>query len=82
MFRMLTGLDSLRHKFDELGEHDYYEVVSGLGLLNTVDFPGYVPSRLRRIVHGASHVDANRRYSSALAMRRELEKLHYPGFGV
>lgn len=80
MFRMLSGLDSLRRKFNELGEHDYYEVVAGSGLLNTPDFPAYIPPRLKKIILRASHVDPSRRYSSALAMRRELEKLQYPGY--
>jgi len=80
LFRMLVGIDVLRRKFNELGEHDYYRAISESKLVTATDFPAYVPARLRRIVQRATHRQANRRYSSALAMRRELEKLNYPGF--
>ena len=80
LFRMLVGLDALRRKFNELGEQDYYRAVAGSGLVKAADFPAYVPPRLRRIVQRAAHLQADRRYPSALEMRRELEKLNYPGF--
>ena len=80
LFRMLVDLDFLRHKFNELGEHEYYRAISDSKLLTATDFPAYVPARLRRIVQRATHRQANCRYASALAMRRELEKLNYPGF--
>ena len=80
LFRMLVGLDSLRRKFNNLGEQGYFSAVSSAGLVKTTDFPAYVPPRLRRIVQRAVHLEADRRYPSALAMRRELEKLNYPGF--
>ena len=80
LFRMLVGLDALRRKFNELGEQDYYRTVSSSGLVKAAAFPAYVPPRLRRIVQRAAHVQADNRYSSALDMRRELEKLNYPGF--
>ena len=80
LFRMLVGLDVLRRKFNELGEHDYYRAVSESKLVTATDFPAFVPLRLRQIVQRATHRQANCRYASALAMRRELEKLNYPGF--
>ena len=80
LFRMLVGVDALRRKFNELGEQDYYKAVSSSGLVRAADFPAYVPLRLRRIVQRATHLNADSRYSSALEMRRELEKLNYPGF--
>ena len=80
LFRMLVGLDVLRRKFNELGEHDYYRVVSESDLLQATDFPAYVPPRLRRIVQQATSRQADGRYPSALSMRRELEKLNYPGY--
>lgn len=80
MFRMLVGLDALRSKFDEQGEHDYYQSVSSSGLLKSSDFPPYVPHRLRQIVQKASNQIPNDRYQSAQEMRWELERLNYKGF--
>lgn len=80
LFRMLVGLDALQRKFNELGEQDYYRAVSASELVKVADFPAYVPARLRRIVQRATHLQIDSRFSSALEMRRELEKLDYPGF--
>ena len=80
MFRLLVGIGSLGHKFDELGEQNYYSAVTSSRLLKSKDFPAYVPHRLRRVIMRAAHVDANSRYSSAIQMRRDLEKFQCPGF--
>lgn len=80
LFRLLIGLDTLRHKFTAMGERDYYQAVQDGNLITASDFPAYVPSRLRRIILRAISPDLDERYSSALEMRREFEKLHYPGY--
>ena len=80
LFRMLVGIGTLRHKFDKLGEENYYSAVSGSRLLKSSDFPAYVPHPLRRILMRAANVCAHRRYNSALEMRYELEKLRCPGY--
>lgn len=79
MFRMLVGLDTLRQKFNAMGETNYYDAVAQASLITNSDFPAYVPSRLRRIILKAIIPDLAGRYQSALDMRRELEKLNYPG---
>lgn len=79
LFRMAVGLDTLRQKFTTLGEQAYYDAVARAGLVSTSDFPAYVPSRLRRIIQKAIDPNLAERYQSALEMRRELEKLNYPG---
>ena len=80
LFRMLVGLDSLRQKFNTLGEQAYYSTVVKDELILTSDFPAYIPSRIRRIIQKATHPDVASRYLSALEMRRELEKLNYSGY--
>lgn len=80
LFRMLVGLDTLRQKFNLLGERSYYKAVAQADLISTGDFPAYVPSRLRRIIQKAIHPDLAERYQCALDIRRDLEKLHYAGF--
>ena len=80
LFRLLVGLDTLRQKFNALGEQAYYSALINSDLISSTDFPAYVPARLRRIVQKAIHSDLNERYKSALDMRRDLEKLNYPGY--
>lgn len=79
LFRMLVGLGTLRDKFSKLGETQYFQDICDAKLVTAADFPAYVPNRLRRIVLKALCPDAADRYVSALDMRRDLERLNYPG---
>jgi eukaryotic-like serine/threonine-protein kinase len=79
LFRMLVGLGTLRDKFNKLGEAQYYQAICDAKLVTASDFPAYVPNRLKRIVLKALSPDVADRYVSALEMRRDLEKLNYPG---
>lgn len=79
LFRMLIGLGTLRDKFVKLGETEYFRAICEAKLITASDFPAYVPSRLRRIVLKALSPNVADRYVSALEMRRDLEKLNYPG---
>ena len=80
LFRLLVGLGVLRSKFKTMGEQDYYDAIVNAKLVTVSDFPSYVPSNLRRIVLKALHPDLSRRYTSALEMRRALEKLNYSAY--
>lgn len=79
LFRMLVRLDWLEQKYDQLGEKDYSQAIVDGDLISRSDFPVYVPNSLRRIILKAIDPDPTKRFSSALEMRRELEKLNYPG---
>lgn len=80
IFRMLVGLGALRDKFTKLGEAQYYQAICDAKLVMASDFPAYVPNKLKRIVLKALSPDIATRYISALEMRRDLEKLNYPGY--
>ncbi len=80
LFRMLVGLNSLRTKFQTTGEDAYYRSAAEGKLISTADFPVHVPRRVRHIVRKAIRADADERYQSALDMRRDLERLNYPGY--
>lgn len=80
LFRMLVGLGTLRDKFTRLGEQQYYQAICDATLITALDFPAYVPARLKRIVLKAINPDVSARYVSALEMRRDLEKLNYSGY--
>jgi serine/threonine protein kinase len=80
LFRMLVGLGTLRDKFSQLGEAQYYQAICDAKLVKVADFPAYVPSKLKRIVLRALTPNVADRYVSALDMRRDLERLSYPGY--
>ena len=80
LFRMLVGLDWLRRKHTHLDENAYRKAVIDGNLISRSDFPAYVPNGLRRIILKAVDSDLTNRFSSALEMRRKLEKLEYPGY--
>lgn len=80
LFRFAVGLDTLRQKFITLGEQAYYDAATNGKLVTAIDFPAFVPSRLRRVILKAVNPDLTERYQSALEMRRDLEKLNYPGY--
>ena len=80
LFRMLVGLDWLRRKFLKLGKEGYYRAIIDGDLISKSDFPAYVPNGLRRIIIKAVDPDLTKRFSSALEMRRKLERLEYPGY--
>ena len=80
LFRLLAGLGWLRRKFNKLGKEGYYRAIIDGDLISKSDFPAYVPNGLRRIIIKAVDPDLTKRFSSALEMRRQLEKLEYPGY--
>ena len=80
LFRMLAGLDILRRKFESVGEQDYFDSVVGSGVISASDLPPYIPPRVIRILKKATHPSGAHRYQSAVDMRRDLEKLNYPGY--
>ena len=80
LFRMLTDLNILKDKFYSMGKQNYYDAVIQGNLINNKSFPDYVPIKLRHIILKATDPDLHKRYGNALEMRRQLEKLNYPGY--
>ena len=80
LFRMLVGIDVLHDKFATLGEQDYYDAIARDRLIWTSDFPAFVPASLRRVVLKTVRSQANRRFRSAMDLRRKLERLSFPGY--
>lgn len=79
MFRLLTGADTLSDKCNKLGEEGYKEAVLKGTLITKADFPAFIPNSVRRIILKAIHSAPDERFQTALEMRRELEKLSFPG---
>jgi eukaryotic-like serine/threonine-protein kinase len=80
LYRLATGLSVLRVKQTKLGWNDYHAAVNTGSLLSQADFPAFVPPALRRVILRAIAPDPASRFQTALEMRREVEKLSYPGY--
>ena len=79
LLRLVSGLAILETK--KCGSWDEYSAdVANGKLISKSDFPPHVPQAIRRIVIKAISPNPADRYQSALEMRRQLERLHFPGF--
>lgn len=79
-YRLLNGISNLKNEFNSLGPVVYEEQKAYGKIPNKNVYEPFVPSRLKTIINKALSVDPNNRYSSALEMRRKLEKLNFAGY--
>lgn len=79
LFRLLAGLGTLEAKFNALGDAAYTDALADGTLIAHTDFPPFIPNALRRAVMTSINPDPNKRFQSALDMRRSLEKLSFAG---
>lgn len=77
--RLLIHLDHLRAVRANIGSTQYEQAIATGKLLKPKDFGCHIPAAVRRVILKATHPDPVQRYTSALEMRRALEKLDYPG---
>jgi eukaryotic-like serine/threonine-protein kinase len=78
--RLLIGLNHLRAIRASIGAAQYERQIAMGKLLMQKDFPSHIPATVRRVILKAVHPDPAGRFSSALEMRRAIEKLNYPGY--
>lgn len=78
--RLLIHLDHLRSVRASIGSAQYEQDIASGKLLQAKDFGCHIPAAVRRVILKAVHPDPAKRYTSALEMRRALEKLDYPGY--
>lgn len=78
--RLLLGLDYLNEILKSVGQSEYEKRIKDGNLLTAKDFPGHIPSKVSRVVLRAIHPDPALRYENSLQMRREIEKLSFPGY--
>ncbi|MES1937423.1 serine/threonine-protein kinase [Salinisphaera hydrothermalis] len=78
--RLLIHIDYLRTIQNNIGPAQYEQHIGSGTLLTAKDFGCHIPTAVRRVILKAVHPDPTQRYSSALQMRRALEKLDYPGY--
>ncbi|MBX9864807.1 MAG: serine/threonine protein kinase [Hyphomicrobium sp.] len=80
LYRLATGISTLRMKQAALGWNDYYAALNAGTLLTNNDFPAYIPAAFRRVLLKAVDPNPSTRFQTALEMRRAIEKLSYPGY--
>lgn len=80
IFRLAVGLSSLQGKKERLGSETFEQLAKKGKAIEKKDFPAWVPNKLRQIILKAASDKLEKRYKNALDMRRDLEKLGYPGF--
>ena len=78
--RLLIGLTHLGAIWVKDGQATYEARLDAGQLLTATDFPAHVPTAVRKVILKAVHPDPAKRYATSLDMRRDLEKLAYPGF--
>lgn len=78
--RLLIGLNHLGAVRASIGSAQYEQDIKAGKLLTQKDFPSHIPAAVRRAILKSIHPDPAQRFSSALEMRRTLEKLDYPGY--
>lgn len=81
-FRLLNGVDLVRDSFDQYDAsgslNTFFDLVKQGKIPNRDSYHPSVPTRLRQILNKAMSLNPADRFPSALAMRRDIEKLHYP----
>lgn len=78
-FRLFNGISEISDKFQS-DPNKFKENVSNGMLITDSDYQLYVPRKIRRIINKAIEADPNKRYQTALAMRRDLEQLSIKGY--
>lgn len=79
LFRLCCGDNNLSERFFKLGEDEYYSQINSGNLIKESDFPEFIPTCFKKIILRAIDNSPEKRFSSALEMRRELEKILLPG---
>ena len=79
LFRLINGINLISDVSCTCNQREFIELVQSGGMVNDNDWKHFVPNSVKRIVKKATHIDPCHRYSTALEMRRDLEKLNYPG---
>ena len=79
-FRLVNGIGNIKDDFLKYGVTKFEELKAKGKIPDIKNYEPFVPKRVKKIINTAVNTDYSKRYSSALEMRRELEKCFYPGF--
>lgn len=79
-YRLINGIGNIKNDFSKYGEVKFEELKSKGKIPDIKNYEAFVPQKIRKIINKAINIDPAKRFSSALEMRRELEKCCFPGF--
>lgn len=79
LFRLINGINLISELPCRCSQTEFIELVKSGTIVGDNDWKHFVPNSVKRIVKKAVHIDPCCRYCTALEMRRDLEKLNYPG---
>lgn len=79
-YRLVNSIGNVKDDFLKYGETKFEELKAKGKIPDIKNYQPFVPQRIKKIINTAVNSDYSKRYSSALEMRRELEKCFYPGF--
>jgi serine/threonine protein kinase len=79
-FRLVNGIGNIKDDFLKYGESKFEDLKAKGKIPDTKNYEPFVPQRIKKIINTAVNPDYSKRYSSALEMRRELEKCFYHGY--
>jgi len=80
LLRMLAGMTLLSSKKANMSWDEYAQATCSGALVTEKDFHDHTPSVVKRIVLKAINPNPENRFKSTLEMRRQLEKLNFPGY--
>lgn len=79
-YRLLNGITHLKNEFNSMSQENYESEKAKGKIPNRSGYQSFVPQRLKAIINKSLNVNPEERFSSALEMRRKLEKLSFPGY--
>lgn len=80
LFRLINGVGLVRDLRDSVGQGRFELLKTQDKVPRTQDYLPFVPTSLKRIITKATKSDPDRRYQSALEMRRALEGIVLHGY--
>lgn len=78
-FRLLNGIGLIKDKFFKNKNQFRDDVLAGK-LITDSCYQPFIPRQVKRIITKAVNFNPDERYQTSLEMRRDLEKLHFPGY--
>lgn len=79
-YRLINGIGNIKDDLIKQGVPEFERLKASGKIPDPTKYELFIPSRIKKIINTAVNPDPNKRYSSALEMRRELEKCFYPGY--
>lgn len=78
-FRLFNGIASVQEVFPRNHDESYHLILSGK-IVDKLKYKEFVPKKIQRIIAKAIKADPNKRFQTAVEMRRAFEKVSLGGY--